>query len=221
MGIKEKIDALRDKIARAADRAGQPASDILLVAVIKGVPDDLVREALGCGISHIGENRVQEAQSRFQKFRSEFPGISLHMIGHLQRNKVRQALDIFDIIQSVDSQRLVDEIDQKAVRPIPALIEVNTSGERSKYGIEPEHAADLVRSAQACKHLTLQGLMTVGPLSGGPDASRRAFRSLRQLRDEIAAAHPAADLRLLSMGMSDDFEIAIEEGSNLVRIGRS
>ena len=153
-----------------------------------------------------------------EEIKAKYPAANFQLIGHLQRNKVRQALDMFAIIQSLDSERLADEIARRAVKPIPVLIEVNTSGETSKFGIEPGRAAELARYAASLGKINLSGLMTIGPRSGDP---RAAFRSLRQLRDKIGALGlPGAELKYLSMGMTDDFETAIAEGSNLLRIGR-
>jgi len=210
---------VRDRIARAALRSGRKAEEIKIVAVIKNIPNDNVLEVLAAGVTDLGENRVQEAAVRQRLIREKFPSVLLHMIGHLQRNKVGQALALFDIIHSVDSERLAMEIDRQAERPVPILVEVNTSGEISKFGIEPGKAIELARSIAGMKNLQLQGLMTVGPLSGD---ARRSFSRLRELKDKIERSDlPGVEMRFLSMGMSDDFEVAIEEGSNLVRIGRA
>ncbi len=212
MSIKENLQVVRERIASAARRVGRDPGEIKLVAVIKTVPLDLVFQALEAGVTDIGESRVQEAEERCAAIKNRFPNVTYHMVGHLQRNKVRQALDMFDIIQSVDSQRLTEEIAGRAVNPIPVLIEVNTSGETSKFGIEPDKTIDLVRFASTFNKIKVVGLMTIGPLSGDP---RGSFRELRELKDKIGG------LKYLSMGMTGDFETAIEEGSNMVRIGRA
>ena len=191
------------------------------MAVIKNIPTELVFQALGAGVTDLGENRIQEAQARYRLIREKFPGVAYHMIGHLQRNKVGQALDMFDIIQSVDSVRLLEEINKRATKFVPILIEVNTSGETSKFGIEPEKTIELVRLASTFDKIKVRGLMTVGPLVADPDKIRPSFRKLRDLRDQIAArGFPGVEMEWLSMGMSDDFEVAVEEGSNMLRIGR-
>ena len=218
MSIKENVEQVRRRVAAAARGAGRDPAEIKLVAVIKNVPLPDVFQALDAGITDLGENRVQEAQSRRQEIREKYPAAILHLIGHLQRNKVRQALDMFAIIQSLDSERLAREIDRCAARPVPVLIEVNTSGEASKFGTEPDLALELVRSASLLKNIKIQGLMTIGPLAGDP---RPGFRSLRKLRDRIAGLRlPNVEMKYLSMGMTGDFEEAVAEGSNLLRIGR-
>jgi pyridoxal phosphate enzyme (YggS family) len=218
MTVRENLEIVRGKIARAAEGCGRRSEDILLVAVVKNVAASLIKEAIESGITDLGENRLQEALQH----RPLFPGATWHMIGHLQRNKVRQALDTFAIIQSVDSPQLIDEINRLAVSPIPVLIEVNTSGEASKYGVRPEGAIELVRYAAAAGKLKIEGLMTVGPLTSEMGKTRTAFRTLADLRNRISALQlPGAQMRYLSMGMSDDFEIAIEEGANILRIGRA
>lgn len=218
MSIRKKLQLINSKIQAAAQKSGRNAQDVKLVAVVKNVLLESIIEAIEAGVTDIGENRVQEALGRDGLLRQKYPHLAIHMIGHLQRNKVRQALDMFAIIQSVDSKRLVDEISARAIKPVPILIEVNTSGETSKYGVEPDKTSDLVRYASAGKNIQVQGLMTVGPLSG---EARAAFSKLREIRDEIRDMGVAGvEMRYLSMGMTDDFEVAIEEGSNIVRIGR-
>ncbi len=219
MSIKENLQQVSERIARAAARSGRRAEEIALVAVTKNVPIGTIEEAIGAGVTAIGENRVQEAAPKISALRPRYPGVTWHMIGHLQRNKVGQALALFDIIHSVDSQRLAEEIDRQAQQPVPILIEVNTSGEISKFGVGFDEAIALVRSLSGLRNLKIEGLMTVGPLSGD---ARGAFARLRELKERInRAGLPRTQMRFLSMGMSDDFEVAIEEGSNLVRIGRA
>ena len=218
MSIKENIEAIRRRIGSAASSASRDPGEIKLVAAIKNVPTAAVWQAIEAGLTDLGENRVQEAQERRELIRAKYPAVNFHLIGHLQRNKVRQALDMFAIIQSVDSERLTVEIDRCAIDPVPILIEVNTSGEKSKFGIEPNRAIELVSFASVLEKIRIQGLMTIGPLAGDP---RPGFRSLRELRDKIVDLHlPNVEMKYLSMGMTGDFETAIEEGSNLLRIGR-
>jgi len=221
VSIKENLKSVRERIEKIALAAGRNPQEIKLVAVIKNIPTELVFQALGAGVTDLGENRIQEAQARYRLIREKFPGVAYHMIGHLQRNKVGQALDMFDIIQSVDSVRLLEEINKRATKFVPILIEVNTSGETSKFGIEPEKTIELVRLASTFDKIKVRGLMTVGPLVADPDKIRPSFRKLRDLRDQIAArGFPGVEMEWLSMGMSDDFEVAVEEGSNMLRIGR-
>ena len=218
MSIKENIGLIRRRIEAAACGVGRDPAEIKLVAVIKHVPTAAIFQALEAGLTELGENRVQEALERDREIKDRYPAANFQLIGHLQRNKVRQALDMFAIIQSLDSERLADEIARRAVKPVPVLIEVNTSGETSKFGIEPGRAVELARHASSLEKIKLSGLMTIGPRSGDP---RAAFRRLRELRDEIGGLGlPGAELKYLSMGMTDDFETAIAEGSNLLRIGR-
>ena len=209
---------IRQRVNAAARRAGRDPAAIKLVAVIKQVPTAHIFEAIAAGLADLGENRIQEAEARNREIKAKYPAVKFHLIGHLQRNKVRQALDMFAIIQSLDSERLAREIDRCAAKPVPVLIEVNTSGETSKFGIEPNLAVELVRVASSLENIKIQGLMTIGPLAGDP---RLCFRSLRELSERIAALGlPGVGMKYLSMGMTEDFETAVEEGGNLLRIGR-
>lgn len=218
MSIKDNIELIRRRIDVTACSVGRDPKEIKLVAVIKNTPIDDIFEAIESGITDLGENRVQEAYERNEKIRAKYPGVAFHLIGHLQRNKVRQALDMFAIIQSVDSRRLVEEIARLAVGPVPVLIEVNTSGETTKFGIEPDKAVELVRFASSFPNIKILGLMTVGSLTGDP---RPGFRNLKELSGRIAGLNLAGvEMKYLSMGMTEDFETAIEEGANLLRIGR-
>jgi pyridoxal phosphate enzyme (YggS family) len=208
--------SIKENIARVRERIG--SADVKLVAAIKNVPLADVYQALEAGITDVAENRVQEAAERATLIREKFPGTIIHFIGHLQRNKVGQAVALFDIIQSVDSERLAAALDDKAGaagKIMPVLIEVNVAGEASKYGVPSAAAADLIRSVSGLKNLKIKGLMTMAPIGkAGP-----CFQSLKVFR---ASVHlPNVDLSCLSMGMSDDLEAAIAAGSNLVRIGRA
>jgi len=222
MSVKDNLQRVWERIARAAERVGRDPKEIKLVAVIKNVPDDLVFEALAAGVTDLGESRVQEAKIRAARIKAQFPQITYHMIGHLQRNKVGQALELFDIIQSVDSQRLLEEINRRASNQVSVLIEVNTSGEQTKFGAEIDRVEELVRFASSCDKIKVEGLMTVGPLGEDPEKVRSCFRKLRELKDQILAMNfPRISMSCLSMGMTDDFEVAIEEGATMVRIGRA
>jgi len=209
MGIRENIADIRAK-----------AGSALIVAVTKNVEAPQIIEAIEAGITDIGENRVQEAKAKFAEIKSRFPNIKWHMIGHLQKNKVKAALLMFDVIQSVDSFELAEEIDKRTQRIIECFIEVNTSGEESKYGINPNDLFNLLKSISNLKNIKVAGLMTMEPLTQDKDLIRRSFRKLRELRDR-AQSGGFPEVKHLSMGMSDDYPLAIEEGSDIIRVGRA
>jgi hypothetical protein len=218
-GLAERLAVVRDRIASACGRAGRDPATVVLVAVTKGFPADAVRAAVALGVTDFGENRVQEAEA---KVLAVAPRPRWHLVGHLQSNKVRRAVDLFDEVQSVDSTRLAEELAKRAEqagRVLPCLVEVNTSGEASKFGVEPGGALELLARCRAFRTLRPHGLMTIGPLGGGPEGARAAFRTLRGLRDRAVADGLLAGGADLSMGMSDDLEVGIEEGATLVRVG--
>lgn len=223
--LQENIRRVRTRIADAARRAGRDPAEITLVAVTKTVPAHRVRIARELGVTDFGENRVQEAMEKIPLVFPEMTAdVHWHMIGHLQRNKVRHAVPLFDLIHSVDSVRLAREIDKRAGqlgRRMPVLIEVNIAGEASKYGFPPETVADAIPQMADLPHVVIQGLMTIAPITEDPAEVRPYFRQLRELRDRLAEQFPDIDWRHLSMGMTDDFEVAVEEGATLVRIGRA
>jgi len=230
MSLEANIARVRERIAAAARRAGRDPGEITLVAVTKTVPAHRVREAWELGITDFGENRVQEAVAKIPLVIPEGeeilnrPPLRWHMIGHLQRNKVRHVIPLFDIIHSVDSVRLAREIDRRAGRAekvMPVLLEVNVAGEATKYGFTPEGVVAAVEEIRQFPHLEIHGLMTVAPIAEDPEEVRPHFRHLRELRDELARRFPSIDWHHLSMGMTDDFEVAIEEGATMVRIGRA
>lgn len=222
MSVAQNISAVRERIAVACKRVGRPAHEVTLLPVAKTVAVPLIREALAAGVRAIGENRVQEAASKFAEIGAE---AEWHLVGHLQTNKVKKALSIFSVIQSVDSLRLAEELQRHAEamrKHIDAYIEVNTSGEASKFGCAPRAALTLAGQISELPHVHLRGLMTIGALTADRERVRACFRLLRQIRDEIEGAHlPNVGVHTLSMGMTDDFVIAIEEGSTMVRIGRA
>jgi pyridoxal phosphate enzyme (YggS family) len=192
---------------------------VTLIGVTKGVAVGQIQEAAALGLSDIGENRVQEAQRK----RAVLPGGSLrwHFIGHLQRNKARDAVALFDLVHSVDGVALTEALDRQAVqrhRRLPVLLQVNVSGEAAKSGCRPEEVETLARAVQASAALTLSGLMTLAPWAPDPEAARPVFQALRQLRDRLQERLGLPALRL-SMGMSQDFEVAIEEGADFIRVG--
>ena len=213
MDIARNITEVRERIAHAAARAGRSPDDITIIAVTKYVDDSAIQQAVEAGIKHFGENRVQEAQRKI----IQLPGSNLcpiwHMIGHLQRNKVQTALKIFDIIHSIDSVRLAQAISAQAERVVPVLLQVNIAGEKTKGGFQRDELSEAVAEISRLPNLSLKGLMTIAPLVDDPEEVRPVFRELRELRDSFGMEH-------LSMGMSNDFEIAVEEGATMVRLGR-
>ena len=210
--VAERLALVRERVARAAERAGRSPAEVTIVAVSKSFPAQAIEEAAAAGIAHIGENRVQEAAAKVPSLR-HLP-VTWHMVGHLQTNKAKTALELFDIIQSMDSLRLAEVLSRRAERPIPVLLEVNVAGEASKFGLSPQEVLQTAEAVARLPHLDVRGLMTIAPLVGDPEEVRPVFRELRRLRDALG-------LPELSMGMTDDFEVAIEEGATLVRIGRA
>lgn len=217
MSVKENIENLKKRIDNAAQRAGRDPDEITIVAVTKTVPIPKIEEAITCGIRIIGENRVQEASRKFLIIGDR---IHWHMVGHLQTNKAKTALEIFAMIQSLDSLKLAQEINKRTEQQIDCLIEVNTSREPSKFGLAPEKIFDFYEKLKDLRKIKILGLMTIGPgwAIGDPEASRSCFRTLRELRDEMSQ-ECSQPFSILSMGMTSDFEVAIEEGSNMIRIG--
>lgn len=220
--IAANIAAIRERIARAAGRAGRDPESIRLMAVCKTVGPERIREALDAGITLFGENYVQEAR---EKIPSLGGAAQWHMIGHLQTNKAKYVANLFDWVHSVDRPELARELDKRAARSgrrLNVLMEVNISGEASKNGIAPHQALELARQISVLPAVELRGLMTMPPYSDNPEDARPYFVSLRNLRDEIVqAAIPGVSMDELSMGMTDDFEVAIEEGATIVRVGRA
>ena len=217
--LEDILSVVRAKIAAAAARAGRRADDVEIIAVTKTHGEEVVREAWEAGLRIVGENKVQEAM--WKKAQS-LSGPEWHLIGHLQSNKVRHALETFDFIHSVDSVKLADKInqvaDQMGSRP-RILFEVNVSGEKSKSGMPPEAVADAIAHVmESCPRITLEGFMTMAPICEEQEEARPFFRRLRLLRDEMEARFNASFPRL-SMGMSGDYEVAVEEGATWVRLG--
>lgn len=220
MSVRQNLKAVNDRIAMAAKRAGRDPASVALVAVTKTVGPERVREAVAAGAAVLGENRVQEAREKIELLG---PIARWHLIGTLQKNKAKYAVRLFDLIHSVDSVELARELDRQAARTgkvQDVLIEVNIAGEASKSGAARRDAAALVREAAALPNIRVLGLMAVPPYAEDPEASRPYFRRLRDLRDAIIKeTDPEMSLRELSMGMSGDFEVAVEEGATLVRVG--
>lgn len=220
MSIKDNLRSIEDAIAEACRRAGRHRASVRLVAVTKNRSPAEIIEAIEHGVTDVGENRVQEAAAKRPLVG---PGCRWHLVGNLQTNKVRRALELFDFIQSVDSIRLAEEIARRLSgtgRRVPCCIEVNTSGEVSKHGVTPEGLPELVEAVLAREAIELVGLMTIGPglAVENPELSRPCFVRLRQLAEECRQRFGIA-LPELSMGMSADFAVGIEEGATMVRIG--
>jgi hypothetical protein len=228
MTIADRLSAVRARIDAAARGAGRDPSSVRLVAVSKTFPIDSVCEAFAAGQRDFGENRVQEALQKIEQAlqkieRSADQSIRWHLLGHLQTNKARKAAPAFAVIQSVDSVELIQKLDQAAEESRHApelLIQVDLAGEATKFGTPPGEVPRLFEAAAACRAATVVGLMTLPPFPETPEDSRPWFRQLRELRDRWQASGvPASMLRELSMGMSGDFEVAIQEGATIVRVG--
>jgi pyridoxal phosphate enzyme (YggS family) len=221
MNIAERIEDIQNRVEKAAVRAGRNRADIALMAVSKFHGQNAVREALKAGISLFGESRVQEAREKFPALREKY-SLELHMIGSLQRNKVKTAAALFDCVQSLDRDELITGLGTIAAErdtPLQVLLEMHT-GEESKMGYPDKNslcrAAELVLSFSG---LRLSGLMTMAPCTKDEKVIRKSFRTLVSARDTLYSRFPGADFSCLSMGMSNDFEIAVEEGSTLIRVG--
>jgi len=224
MAISENIAAIQETIAAAARRARRRPEEIALMAVSKTHPPERIREAYHAGLRLFGENRIQEFAGKADGL-ADLAGAEWHMIGHLQTNKAGKAVEFFHAIDSVDSVKLAEKLDAAARslgKKIAVLIEINIGGEAVKSGVAPDsqELKDLLLAATRCAALEFRGLMTVPPFTDDPQEARPYFRKLRELRDAIATRKmPAVVMDLLSMGMSHDFEVAIEEGSTCVRVG--
>lgn len=224
MSISENIAAVRERIAAAARRAGRSPDDITLMAVSKTQPPERIREAYNAGLRVFGENRVQEFAGKFDALR-DLRDAEWHMIGHLQTNKAAKTAELFHSVDSVDSLKLAEKLDAAARalgKKLDVLIEINVGGEAAKSGVAPDSLAleELMTGAPRLEWLVFLGLMTVPPFTDDPEGARSYFRKLRELRDTIAARKlPSVAMDQLSMGMSHDFEIAIEEESTCVRVG--
>ena len=221
--IHERLDRVRGQIADAASRAGRDPSTVTLIAVSKTRPAEDVAEAVAAGIEHIGENRVQEAAEKVDRVRALLGrDPTWHLIGTLQRNKCRQALDLFSLIQSVDSVRLAETLAARAEgRRVSLLLEVYLGTDPARPGFRPDAIQQAVTSIVALPGLDVRGLMTVAPFGLPPEQIRPVFRRLRELRDTLRERYPAVGFDELSMGMSEDFELAVEEGATMVRVGRA
>jgi len=211
MSMKENLESVNEKIKQAAERSGRKFKDIKLLAATKYADVEQIKEIISYDVKCIGENRVQEADKKFQ----QLPEVEKHMIGHLQSNKAKFAVKLFDCIESIDSLKIAKEVNRRAFETnkiMPVFIEVNISGEETKYGIKQEDVFDFYNKITKLQNLRIEGLMTIVPYVEAEQA-RPYFRKMKELNDKLK-------LKWLSMGMSNDYEVAIEEGSNLVRLGR-
>jgi len=219
--VKDNLETINKKIKEAAWKVNRDPQEIKLVAVTKTATLEQIKEAINEGVKIIGENKVQEAKGKYQVLTTE---VKWHLIGHLQTNKVKYAVEIFDLIHSVDSIKLAKEIDNRSVqfkKTIDVLIEVNISGEETKYGYNPEKVEAFLKEISEFSAIRVRGLMTIAPISKNEEEVRPYFRRLRELSERIRDKNiKNIKMDYLSMGMTDDFEIAIEEGANIVRIGR-
>lgn len=220
LSISDNWKNVKQRVAQAAMRVGRDPSEVQIVAVSKTRPAEQIQEAVEAGIFIVGENRIQEAWRKFQQLGKI---VSWHLIGHLQTNKVKRALQIFDVIHSVDSLHLAEEIDSRCEqlnRTVEVFVEVKTSDEPTKLGVAPEDCFELVNKIADLPNIKLSGLMTLGTWTSDEQEVRRCFKLLVQVREKIETKKiPGVNLRHLSMGMSGDFELAVEEGATIVRIG--
>jgi pyridoxal phosphate enzyme (YggS family) len=220
MSIRENLRSVQARIAEALERSGREAEHVTLVTVTKMVGLAKIQEALEAGINHIGENRVKDAEPKITALKDR-SNITWHMIGHLQTNKAKRAVELFQVIHSVDSLRLVKEINKRALqheKVVDVLFEVNVSGERSKYGLSANELLPIIREAAQFEGISVKGLMTMAPFLADPEETRPYFRKLRELFIMLKEKG-IGQMEYLSMGMTNDFEVAIEEGANIVRIG--
>jgi pyridoxal phosphate enzyme (YggS family) len=217
--LSERLSEINGRIARAALKSGRRPENVQLVAVTKMIPVDRLGEAISCGIKVFGENRVQDFLAKHEAWGDR---VEWHLIGHLQQNKVKYLVDKVGLIHSLDSidlARRLDSLSETGGRPWRVLVQVNVAGEATKHGLTPEVTPAFLDEIRSLPGLKVSGLMTIAPYEENPEAVRLVFRKLRLLRDEVSRDRPWLNLQHLSMGMSNDFEIAIEEGATMVRIG--
>lgn len=216
--IRENLQLVQERIEKAAQRAGRKPEEIILIAVTKTVEVPRIWEAISAGVRHIGENRVQEAQEKIKDIGNK---VTWHMIGHLQTNKVKQALDLFQLIHSVDSLKLARELSKRAEaknQTVDILIQINLAHEETKFGFSVEKIQENVQEIATLPRLAVKGLMTIPPLAENPEQARPYFKKLREISEGLSKI-PQIEIKFLSMGMTNDFEVAVEEGANMVRIG--
>lgn len=220
--LAANLASVRAHIEQACERAGRNYNEITLVAVSKTMPLELIKAAHTLGVTHFGENRVQEAQSKIENFHPQ--DVIWHMIGHVQSNKANRVARVFNSVHSVDSLHIAQALDRHAEereRRLPILLQVNIVGETRKEGMTPQETPALARQIAALPRLEIQGLMTIAPLVQNLEEVRPVFRALREMRDQLRDELPHCSWQHLSMGMTDDYTVAIEEGATIVRIGRA
>ena len=218
--IKENLRKVEERIAKACERAGRNKDEVTLIAVSKTKPVEAIQEAMEYGMTHFGENKVQEIVDKYDTIATP---LNWHMIGHLQRNKVKYIVDKVVLIHSVDSLRLAEQINDEAKKKeciVPILIEVNVAGEESKFGVRPEDTLELVKQIATLSNVQIKGLMTIAPFVSNPEENRVHFQNLRKLNIDIKSKNiDNVCMDVLSMGMTGDYEVAVEEGATMVRVG--
>ncbi|MCM8795612.1 MAG: YggS family pyridoxal phosphate-dependent enzyme [Candidatus Omnitrophica bacterium] len=225
--IRDNILRIKEQISDTCVRLRRNPKEITIVAVSKGRSPQEIKEVISAGITDIGENRVQEALKKYYELQDisyRLPKINWHMVGHLQTNKTKDAVKTFDLIHSVDSLHLAEEINRQAAKINKIqniLVEVNTSGESSKFGLREDEVIEFIKELPRLKNLSIKGLMTIAPRVDDPSKTRPYFKALRLLRDRIYHLGLNCDLTILSMGMTEDFWVAIEEGATMIRLGRA
>jgi PLP dependent protein len=223
--VQNKVRKIFSDVEEICRRTNRSPQDVSVVAVTKYVPLELIQEAVEAGIGHIAENRVQEAENKFPLLLAKYPHIKTHIIGHLQSNKARDAIRVCSLIQSVDSLKLAQEIEKQAAKTkqhVDILVQFNTAQEEQKFGADPKEAEALIDSISQLSFIHIKGLMCMAPYTEDAGIIRKTFSDLRDIRNDIKtrfAGHPQVDMGILSMGMSGDYKIAIEEGSTMVRVG--
>lgn len=216
--LANHLSQVRERISQACLRSGRRPEEILLVAVTKTIPEDRIIEALQQGLTHLGENYIQEAQRKIKAIEQG----TWHFIGHLQTNKVKQAITLFSMIETLDSKKLAREVNHQALqagKTMEVLIQVNEAGELTKSGVPPDQVPSLLEEMPSWEGLRLRGLMSIPPYDPDPEQSRPWYRSLHCWQEKWEKQFPDLDLSHLSMGMSHDFEVAIEEGATIIRVG--
>lgn len=220
MYLQKNLHEIADNISRAAKRSGQDEKDITLIAVTKTVNEDYINQAIELGVKNIGENKIQEIQRKYDNIKK---GVSWHMIGHLQSNKVKFIIDKVDLIHSLDRMSLAEEIQRRAElhdKVLNCLIQVNISEEETKFGIKKENVIPFIESILEFKNIRIKGLMTMAPFVNDPNEVRYVFKGLKDLSQMISNRnYKDVEMKYLSMGMTNDYEVAIEEGANMIRIG--
>ncbi len=219
--ISDRFENVRDRISAAAERVGRPITEIKLIAISKTHTAPVVREALAAGVTDLGENRVQEADTKINEIGRD--AARWHLVGHLQTNKAKRAVELFDVIHSVDSVALLERLERLCAeterQELPVLVQVDLAGEQNKSGVDSASLPTLLETFKRCERVRLIGLMTLPPFFEDPECTRPFFKALRELRDELNVQGHFAGAGELSMGMSHDFEVAIEEGATMVRVG--